>query len=315
MTITMPKKKLRKTNQDSAWKDILDIYFQEFIVFFYPDIAKKIDWSHPYIALDKELQSITTDAMVGKKFVDKLFKVKSLDGQEEVVLIHIEIQSQKEEKFSKRLFHYYYRIYDDHDQSILTLAILTDDNQNWYPRSYQKKVFGFPVLNFNFQTSKLLDYQAKKEELEKSDNPFARVVLVHLAFVETKKDPEARYQMKFGLTRRLYERGYSRDYVVNLLKVIDWVLVIPEHLELEYKSKVHKLEEVKSMSYVTSFERLGHERGLQKGLEEGLEQGLEQGFQKGIKSVEEAMRSRGLDQKTINEILRSLSKEYEQEKV
>jgi hypothetical protein len=302
----MSKKKSQRSNQDSAWKDILDAYFQEFMEFFYPDIAKKIDWIAGYEPLDKELQAITTDAMIGKRFVDKLFKVTTLEGQEEIILIHIEIQGKKEEAFSKRLFQYYCKLFTKHDQSILTLAILTDDNRNWHPKKYQREVFGFSVLNFNFQTNKLLDYQNKKQALGKSNNPFAIVVLTHLAFIETKKNPEVRCQMKFRLTRPLYEKGYDRDYVINLLKVIDWALVLPEDLELEYKAKVRKLEEEKNMSYMTSFQLLGRKEGLHEG------------FKKGVKTVEKIMQSKGLDQNTTNtikEILELSKKELEKEEV
>jgi len=222
----------------------------------------------PYVTLDNELQAITTDAMIGKRFVDKLVKVKSLAGQEEVVLIHIEVQGQKEEEFSKRLFQYYCKLFTRYDQSILTLAILTDSNQSWHPQHYHREVFGFSVLNFNFQTHKLLEYRNTKQELEESNNPFATVILAHLACTETKRNPEARFQMKFKLTRRLYEKGYSRDYVINLYKVIDWVLSLPAELALEYRNKIHKLEEAKNVSYISSIEQLGREEGLQQGRHE-----------------------------------------------
>jgi hypothetical protein len=274
-------KKKQRANHDSAWKDILEVYFKEFMEFFYPEIAQKIDWRTPYESLDNELQSITTDAMIGKTFVDKLIKIKSLAGREEVVLIHVEVQGQKEEKFSKRLFQYYCKLFTKYDQSILTLAILTDSNRSWHPANYQKKVFGFSVLTFNFKTHKLLDYQDKKPELEISSNPFAMVVLVHLIFLETKKDLKARFLMKLRLTRLLYERGCGRDYVINLLKVIDWALVISPDLELEYKETLHKLEEEQNMAYVTSFERLGIEKGLQQGRQQGLQEGLQEGRQEG----------------------------------
>ncbi len=52
--------------------------------------------------------------------------------------------------------------------------------------------------------------------------------------------------------------------------MIDWALVIPKDLELEYKEKLHELEEEKNMSYVTSFERLSREEGLQQGRQETL---------------------------------------------
>ncbi|TLY46733.1 MAG: hypothetical protein E6K54_08195 [Gammaproteobacteria bacterium] len=260
----MSKKELLKSNQDSAWKEILDFYFKEFMEFFYPDVATKIDWLAPYEPLDNELQSITTDAMVGKTFVDKLMKVKSLEGKDEVVLIHIEVQGQKEEEFSKRLFQYYCKLFTKYDQSILTLAILTDSNQSWHPKDYQRDVFDFSVLTFNFKTHKLIDYRTKKQTLE-----------------ETRSDLEARFRMKFWLTRRLYEKGYNRDYVINLFKVIDWVLVLPKDLALEYKEKIHKLEEAKKVSYITSIEQLGREEGLQLGREEGLQLGRKEGLQQG----------------------------------
>ncbi|WP_143549504.1 hypothetical protein [Rickettsiella grylli] len=176
-----------------------------------------------YEILDKELQSITTEAMIGKRFVDKLIKVKSIDGTEQVVLLHIEIQGQKEDGFPLRLFQYYYRLFDRYKKPILTLTILTDNNTSWNPENYQTKVWDFPVLSFNFQACKLLHYQNNKEDLENVDNPFGIVVLAHLAAIETKNDSKARYKIKFALTRRLLEKGYSRDYVINLYKMIDWV--------------------------------------------------------------------------------------------
>jgi hypothetical protein len=54
---------------------------------------------------------------------------------------------------------------------------------------------------------------------------------------------------------------------------IDWALVISENLELEYKQKLHELEEEKNMSYVTSFERLSRQEGLEQGLEQGRGEG------------------------------------------
>ncbi len=81
-----------KSNQDSVWKDLLDSYLKECIEFFYPEIAKQIDWEAGYETLDKELQSITTEAMVGKRFVDKLVQVKTIEGNKQIVLFHIEVQ-------------------------------------------------------------------------------------------------------------------------------------------------------------------------------------------------------------------------------
>ncbi|TLY47050.1 MAG: hypothetical protein E6K54_07360 [Gammaproteobacteria bacterium] len=271
--------KKQRANHDSAWKDILDVYFKEFMEFFYPVIAKKIDWSTNYEALDKELQTITTTATIGKRFVDKLFKVKTLEGHEEVILIHVEIQGKKEEEFSLRLFQYYYRLFEKHGHSILTLAILTDGNTNWHPKNYQKQVLGLSILNFNFQTNKLLDYRKNKQELETTINPFGIVVLVQLAAIETKGNPQGRYEMKNKITRLLLKKGYKKDYILNLFKVIDWGLVLPPDLKFQYNNDIEQLKGEEGMSYVLSAVREEIEKNHQSWLQQGLQQGIEQGEQ------------------------------------
>jgi predicted transposase/invertase (TIGR01784 family) len=269
----MSNKKQIKSNQDAVWKLILEVYFQEFIEFFYPEIAKKIDWSYGYVSLEQELQSITTDAIEGKKFVDKLFQVRSLEGEEKEILVQIDVQGQMDNGFPLRLFQYYYRIFDLRKKPIITLTILTDSNKTWHPRNYQAEVWDFPVLNFNFKSCKLLDYWNNKQTLEESNNPFALVVLAHLAFIETKGKPHTRAQIKFSLTRRLYKKGYEKDYIINLFKVLDWVLALPKELALEYRVKIHQLEEEKKVNYITSIEALSLEEGLEKGLREGRQEG------------------------------------------
>ena len=47
-----------RTDYDSPWKKALEVYFKEFIRFFFPDIATDVNWSRKYIFLDKELQQV-----------------------------------------------------------------------------------------------------------------------------------------------------------------------------------------------------------------------------------------------------------------
>ena len=265
--------KKQRANHDSAWKDILDAYFKEFMEFFYPEITQKIDWLAPYETLDKELQTITTEATIGTRFVDKLFKVKTLQGQEEVLLIHVEVQGKKEPEFPLRLFQYYYRLFEKRGHSILTLAILTDGNNSWHPKNYQKQVLGLPILSFNFQTNKLLDYQASKKELEETINPFGIVVLVQLAAIETKGNPQGRYEMKARITRLLLKKGYKKDYILNLFKVIDWGLVLPPELKIQYNNEIEQLKGEKGMSYVLSAVREEVEKNHQSWLQQGRQEG------------------------------------------
>ncbi len=82
------------------------MYFQEFMVFFFPRAAEEIDWSRGYTFLDKELQQVTRDAELGKRLADKLVQVWRKDGEDAWVLVHIEVQGQERPNFAKRMFVY-----------------------------------------------------------------------------------------------------------------------------------------------------------------------------------------------------------------
>jgi hypothetical protein len=97
---------------DSPWKEIIERLFPYFMHFFYADIAAAIDWSRAPEFLDKEFQRIAPRSGVGRHTVDKLVKIWLLDGAETWFLIHIEVQSQKDEAFPLRMYIYRYRIYD-----------------------------------------------------------------------------------------------------------------------------------------------------------------------------------------------------------
>ena len=91
------------TPLDTPWKQILECYFPQFMAFFFPEAHGAIDWNKGFDFLDSELQQITREAETGKRIVDKLVKVYLRNGQENWLLIHIEIQNQKEAAFSERL--------------------------------------------------------------------------------------------------------------------------------------------------------------------------------------------------------------------
>ncbi len=147
--------------------------------------------------------------------------------------------------------------------------MLGDDNINWRPNQFGYELFGCTV-DFHFPVIKLLDYEQRHSELEASRNPFATVVMAHLAAVQTRSNRLQRKQSKLALVRRLYEQGFEREAVVNLLAFIDWMLTLPLDLELEFKTEVEQLEAQQRMQYVTSFERFGIQKGLLKGIALGL---------------------------------------------
>ena len=68
------------TEYDSPWKEALDDFLQLFLALFFPTMERHIDWSVPPESLDTELAKLFPDGIVGKGFLDRLFKVRLLDG-------------------------------------------------------------------------------------------------------------------------------------------------------------------------------------------------------------------------------------------
>ncbi|MCK4485386.1 MAG: hypothetical protein KAU38_01320, partial [Desulfobacterales bacterium] len=55
-----------RVDYDSPWKKALEVYFKEFIDFFFPQMAEDVDWSREYVFLDKELQQVAREAALGR---------------------------------------------------------------------------------------------------------------------------------------------------------------------------------------------------------------------------------------------------------
>src|SRR5207237_1877218 len=97
---------------DSPWKEMLELYLRSILEFCFPHVATAVDWSKGFEFLDKELQEVTRDAAIGEQRVDKLVKIRRLDGAEEWILIHLEVQHQRDPGLPERLYQYHHRVRD-----------------------------------------------------------------------------------------------------------------------------------------------------------------------------------------------------------
>lgn len=268
----------QRADYDSPWKDILEAYFEDCIQFFFPDVYPQVDWSRGYEFLDKELQQVVREAEVGTRFADKLVKVWTLAGDDIWVLIHIEVQSQARGSFAERMFTYYYRLRDRFNRPVVSFAILSDGNSKWRPESFTEEMWGCRNY-FEFRTVKLLDYQQQWSQLTESKNPFAVVVMAHLKTLETASLPEQRRRWKLELAKGLSEQGRDRQDVINLMRFIDWILVLPQELDQLYWQDLDAYQKDKNMApYRMRIEIEAAETGMKRGLEQGLEQGRRLGL-------------------------------------
>jgi len=131
---------------DSLWKAILEDTFDDFLRFFFKNAEALFDFQRPFEFLDKELEQLfpSNPDDFSPKYVDKLVKVFTIEGEEQWILVHIEVQGSTDRDFAGRMFQYFYRIYDKYQRPITAFAILTDANKSFKPSYFEQRYLGFP---------------------------------------------------------------------------------------------------------------------------------------------------------------------------
>lgn len=257
---------------DSPWKEVIERYFPDFLHFYFPDAHAQVDWSQPPLFLEQELRAVVQDAELGTRFVDKLVRVTRRDGDAEWVYLHLEVQGSAQESFAERMFVYNYRLYDRYHVPIASLAVLADEQAHWRPTAFAYDVLGCH-MGIRFPVAKLLDWAGNEARLTDSRNPFAVVTQAHLATRATRGNPPARYAAKWALVKDLYKRGWNHQQVIDLMKILDWMMRLPKELAQTLRQDMQTLEKEMGKPYVTSFERLASEEGIAKGIQQGMQQG------------------------------------------
>jgi hypothetical protein len=82
---------------------------------------------------------------------------------------------------------------------------------------------------------------------------------------KARTDAETRKAWKFRLIRLMYDRGYERKTILELFRVIDWMIRLPDILEAAFRQEIFTYEESKQMPYVTTVERAGIAKGYRQG--------------------------------------------------
>nr|WP_242518954.1 hypothetical protein [Halochromatium roseum] len=144
---------------------------------------------------------------------------------------------------------------------VASLAVLADTDQRFRPQQFSTALWDCRV-DFRFPMVKRLDYAEPERwaELEASDNVFALVVMAQIRAKVT-DDAETLKGWKFRLIRLMYERGYEQARILELFRLIDWMIRLPKALEADFRQTLYAYEEQQRMPYVTTVEQAGIQQG------------------------------------------------------
>ncbi len=258
----------RRPNADGAWKQALERLLPDFLALAHPRLHDALDWSQPIALLDKELQAITRQGRKGRRAVDLLASVRRKDGQEQWVLVHVEVQGQAQDDFARRMFTYHARLTDRYDRPVVSLAVLTDREGEWRPNEYRYDHWDCAV-QFRYPILKVLDWRGREAELVGRRNPFAQVLLAQLAVLTAPGQIESLAATRLAILRRLLRAGYTDEQIYAVLTFLDWIIVLPEEVEARVDAELAALEGVTMVQLKPRWETLAEQRGEQRGIVEG----------------------------------------------
>ena len=222
---------------DNPWKIAVERYNREFLAIFCPWLEAAIDWSVDPECHDQELRKLTRDAKTGQRRLDKLLKVRLLDGRD--LYIHLEAQVCRQRGFGRRMSTCNSRLFDRYACPVASIAVLADRSPGWRPSCFVSDACG-TRLSIEFTAIKLLDFDPPPAGSE--DNMFALLVRAHFATLRTRHNPAVRLASKLELTRHVYLAGWAQRRILDFLDVLDWLMNLPAPQKALYEAALGELE-------------------------------------------------------------------------
>jgi len=255
---------------DILWKGIIEDLPVHFIRFFFPNAFEVLDLSRGIEFLDKELEELfPQDNPQYPRFVDKLLKVYTLDGREEWMLIHIEVQGYADPNFSKRMYTYFYRLFDRYQKPVTALAIFTDNQPGNMPDRFEYSFMG-TTQTYRYNTYRVANQN--EADLLASENPFALVVLTALRAIKAQKATDNDLMaLKLDLFRIMISRQMDKTTMralANFLKM--YIPFAKTEISLTFEKQIASItSNITTMGIEELILHLTEQKGIEKGKAEG----------------------------------------------
>lgn len=298
----MPPQEQSRVDYDSPWKEFITLFFRQLIKLLLPELYAMIDWSRKPEFIDTELRRLSPQSETGRLLPDRLVRVWLKNGESRVIHIHFEAQSQFTVKMEERVFAYYARAWLELRTDIICIVIYADKNPNWRPNRYLRELPG-TRLDFQFHAVKLLDLdEAFLLTHAKRRNPAALMLLAFRRAIETEQNVDARFEARKQLIALMMEHGYTSNQQAHILRLMEWVLMLPETLEQQVEEFIEEYKRERGTPFVSRLERRAIAKGLAEGRAEGQVETLRQTIMRAL------TRRFGDAAETVRPLVESVSK-------
>jgi hypothetical protein len=229
--------------------------FREFLELFYPDVAARLDFSRVTF-LDKEM---FTDVPEGsQRELDLVAEVYTLDGEPELVYLHLEVEAERRRTFPHRMFEYYALLRLRRKSPVFPVVVyLSPGAGGLTQETYTETLFGREILTFRYECVGLPDLSA--DDYLEVDNLLAPGLS---ALMKTSR--LGRTFQKIISIRRTVERDLDEARKALLLNIIETYLKLSETEEEEFRRMISQEESQEVRQVLTVYEVRGMHKVLLK---------------------------------------------------
>jgi predicted transposase YdaD len=252
---------------DQLFKMLLEKFLKEFLELFFPAVARRLDFGTVEF-LDKELPLDFTKGTTRE--ADVVARLETHEGEPEIVLVHVEVQSRPERDFARRMFEYSILLWLRDRVPIFPVVLYLQGGKGLTDEEYQLSVFGRELFRFRYASVGLARLQAE----EYVDTGPLGVALAALMSRRKGGDPVV---FEADMERRVAESGLDEARKFLLLDVIETYSKLSE----DERARLERLISRKEYRTVQEVKETWSDRMRERGRKEGRKEGREAGVIEG----------------------------------
>ncbi len=254
---------------DQLFKTILERLLQDFLELFFPEAAARLDFQTLRF-VDKEIFANVPEGTVRE--ADVVAKLQTLEGNPELILVHIEVQTEPESDFPRRMFEYYSVLRLHYGIPVFPVVVYLRQGPSSRLAEYRESLFDEELLVFRYHSLALARLEAEEYVWT---SPLGAALAALMAASRN------RARIRVSMLERVMASGLDEALKYLLANVIETFFELSGEDAEEYR----RLVSGKEYEAVQKVELTWADKLMEKGREEGKQAGREAGVVEGMRRM------------------------------
>lgn len=245
------RKKTPRTSHDRLFKEFLERFLPDFLRLFFPEEAARLDFSTLHFPRQELLVNVPRQLL---RITDVVGEVKTLAGEPELIIVHVEIEGNDPKPLPKRMFDYYALMRILQDKAVLPIALVFAygvGGLKW--RTYQEKLWGRELVRFRYGQVGLRSLDS--DEYLSQNNPIAATLAVLM-----KRRGRSKAQVKLAALQTVVNSNLTEGDKLFLINMVETYL--PQQEVFDAREEIMQALQAIEQTWMEKLVEKGHQQGM-----------------------------------------------------